>query len=112
MVAMATYSIFGPGGGGTLVIGKMDDLARGVSAGERTLLPRMAEDLGSPRANWRRNAGRLREEMGRGLPIRDASVNAKGELINNTGFLRAERNLLRDRGWTYDQRSRMWMPPN
>ncbi|MGQ0641019.1 MAG: RHS repeat-associated core domain-containing protein, partial [Gemmatimonadaceae bacterium] len=111
MVAAATASVFGPGGGGTLVIGKMDDLARGVAAGERTLLPRMADDLGSPAANWRRNAGLLREEMAKGKPIRDASVNARGELTNNTGFLRAERQLMQDRGWTYDRGSRMWNPP-
>lgn len=111
MVAAATYSVFGPGGGGTLVIGKMDDLARGVAAGERALVPRLTPDLGSPKANWKRNAGLLREEMKKGMPIRDASTNAKGELINDTGFLRAERNQLRDRGWTYDQRSRTWNPP-
>ena len=56
--------------------------------GERTLLDRLTPDLGSPQANWARNAGVLREEMGSGAPIRDATVDpVSGELINNTGFL-------------------------
>jgi hypothetical protein len=33
-----------------------------------------------------------------------------GELINNTGFLRAERYLLEDRGWTFDPKTRFWYP--
>ena len=118
MVAAATASIFGPGGGGTLVIGKMDDLARGVRSGERTLVPRMSNDLGSPAANWRRNSGLLREEMAKGKPIRDASVDPRtGALLddrkaNGSGsFLTMERNLLRDRGWTYDPRTQHWNPP-
>lgn len=50
--------------------------------------------------------------MGRGLPIRDATVDPEtGELINNTGFLRAERYTLRDRGWTYDPKLTLWLPP-
>jgi hypothetical protein len=50
--------------------------------------------------------------MGRGLPIRDASVDpATGELINNTGFLRAERYLLQDRGWSFDPKTTLWLPP-
>jgi hypothetical protein len=35
--------------------------------------------------------GVLRQEMSRGMPIRDASVDpATGQLVSNTGFLRAE----------------------
>jgi hypothetical protein len=42
--------------------------------------------------------------MNRGLPIRDASIgDTEGQ------FLNAERNLLRDRGWTFD--GRYWNPP-
>lgn len=66
---------------------------------------------GSPQANWHQNSGVLRQEMGRGLPIRDASVDSAGSLINNTGFLRAERNLLQSRGWTYNPSTTMWHPP-
>lgn len=46
-----------------------------------------------------------------GQPIRDATVDAMGALINNTGFLRAERYLLESRGWTYDAATTMWYPP-
>jgi len=30
---------------------------------------------------------------------------------NDTGFLRAEQNLLDNHGWTYDPASTMWQPP-
>jgi hypothetical protein len=95
------------------VIGKVADLeAPGkIGPGEHTLLPRLP-DRGNPKANWTQNSGVLRAEMSRGLPIRDASVDpATGALINNTGFLRAERYLLSDRGWTYDPKSTLWNPP-
>jgi RHS repeat-associated protein len=94
-----------------LVIGKMDDLARegAVGAGEVRLV---LGDLGTPRANWAQNARALRAYMSTGRPIRDASVNPlTGELLNNTGFLRAERELLRNRGWTYDASTTLWNPP-
>ncbi len=112
-LAMAALAVAPVGGEGRVVIGKVAALeAEGaIGAGERTLLPKLAGDLGSPKANWARNAGVLRAEMGRGLPIRDASVNAvTGALENNTGFLRAERNLLQSKGWTYDASSRLWNP--
>jgi hypothetical protein len=52
----------------------------------------------------------LREELARGLPIRDASVDpATSELVNNTGFLRAERHLLQDRTWVYDPQTTLWL---
>ena len=45
-------------------------------------------------------------------PIRDASVDPEtGRLINNTGFLRAERNLLRTHGWSYDPGTTRRYPP-
>jgi hypothetical protein len=91
--------------GGRVVIGKLDDLGR---LGVRPDLP----NLGSPRANWRQNASALREAMRSGQPIMDASTDPRtGELINNTGFLRAERELLQNRGWTYDSSTRLWSPP-
>lgn len=93
----------------TTVIGKIADLGN-LRKGERTLLDRLP-DRGRLKANWTQNSSVLREEMGRGVPIRDASVNSKGELINNTGFLRAERNLLESKGWTYDQKTTSWKPP-
>jgi len=95
--------------GTTTVIGKLDDL-KNLRAGERTMLDRLP-NRGSPQANWHQNSGVLRQEMARGLPIRDASVDSAGQLINNTGFLRAERNLLQSRGWTYNPSTTMWHPP-
>jgi RHS repeat-associated protein len=95
--------------GGPIVIGKLNDLRR-LSPGEKSLLSRLP-NRGSPKANWAQNSGVLRQEMGHGRPIRDASVDRSGALINDTGFLRAERNLLRTQGWTYDPTTTMWYPP-
>ena len=98
----------------TTVIGKLPDLNKpgAIKAGEKTLEASLP-DKGSPKANWKQNSGVLREEMGKGQPIRDASVNPKtGALRDNTGFLGAERNLLQNKGWTYDPKSTMWNPPN
>ncbi|MCC7488628.1 MAG: hypothetical protein IT485_03185, partial [Gammaproteobacteria bacterium] len=91
--------------GTTTVIGRTKDLGN-LAKGERSLLDRLKGDLGSPQANWKRNSGVLREEMRRGQPIRDASPGDSGGV-----FLNAERNLLRDRGWTFDSNSGYWMPP-
>jgi hypothetical protein len=103
-----------PGGdeNAVLAIGKMADLDAGsICEGETTLLPRMIGSLGSPAANWKRNASLLRAFMRTGAPIRDASVDAaSGALRDNTGFLRLERNLLRSHGWTYDTYTHMWTP--
>ncbi len=96
---------------GPTVIGKMKDI-QNLGPGENTLLKHLQPDLGSPRANWARNSGVLRREMGKGRPIRDASVDATGKLVDYPGsFLNAERNLLRDRGWTYDPAKTLWSPP-
>jgi RHS repeat-associated protein len=93
------------------VIGKVKDLApENLRDGESSLLDRLP-DQGNPQANWQQNSGVLRQEMGKGLPIRDASVDSAGNLTNNTGFLRAERGLLQDRGWTYDPKTTLWNPP-
>jgi hypothetical protein len=98
--------------GGRAVIGKLDYIAAGkLRPGENNLLEHLEGDLGSPQANWSRNSSVLRTEMNKGLPIRDASVNPMtGERLNNTGFLRAERNLLEDHGWTYDPSTTLWTP--
>ena len=95
--------------GETTVIGKLKDLEN-LGPGENTLLDRLPNQ-GSPKLNWQQNSGVLRSEMGKGLPIRDASVDGAGNLSDNTGFLRAERNLLQDRGWTYNPATRTWSPP-
>lgn len=115
MIAMAAYSVLGPGGGGSVVIGKVDEL-RHLRAGERSLMTDV--DLGSPRLNWRANAGRLREAMAEGRPIRDAHVDPRtGALLpdrsprGTASFLTAERNQLRARGWTYNPQTQSWHPP-
>ena len=94
------------------VIGKVDDLnAPGaLKPGENTLLKHLP-DQGNPQANWKQNSSVLRQEMNKGKPIRDASVDANGQLRDNTGFLRAERNLLENKGWTYDPSTQVWSPP-
>jgi hypothetical protein len=98
-------------GGGPLrlVIGRVSDLqAPGViGPGERTLLDKLTPDLGSPRANWYRNAGVLRSELSNGVTqIRDASPGNYGGQ-----FLNAERNLLQNRGWIFDPRTNIWNAP-
>ena len=99
--------------GGGAVIGKLDDIGAGkLRSGENSLLKHLDGDLGSPRANWGRNSSVLRTEMRKGVPIRDATVNpSTGALINDTGFLGAERNLLRNQGWTYNPGTTLWSPP-
>ena|GEM_PF-6140767 len=97
--------------GQTTVIGKVKDLEN-LRPGENTLLKHLPNQ-GNPRANWAQNSGVLRREMAKGRQIRDASVDPlTGELIDYPGsFLNAERNLLRDRGWTYDAATNLWSPP-
>jgi hypothetical protein len=49
--------------------------------------------------------------MSQNRPIRDASVDTvTGAFRENNGFLRAERNLLENRGWTYSSQTRYWSP--
>ena len=97
--------------GNSYVIGKTFDLSKpdALRPGESKLdLP----NRGNPRTNWEQNASRLREAMRQGQPIRDASVNPNtGALRDNTGFLRAERNLLETQGWRYNPATQHWHPP-
>ncbi len=104
----------------TAVIGRMDDLTApgALRPGEYTIADKLP-DLGSPKANYYNNMSVLREEMRRGVPIRDASA-AKpdnfpvptalnpGRTVRQT-FTGAERNQLRNRGWTFD--GQYWNPP-
>src|SRR5690554_676213 len=105
----------------TLVIGRVDDLqgAGALKPGEFTLLPRMVDDLGTPRANWERNSTLLRQEMRAGNPIRDASAHKPDSFpvptplnpdrtVRQT-FTGMERNILQNRGWTFD--GQFWRPP-
>jgi hypothetical protein len=91
---------------GNLVIGRGADLAKpgALRAGESKLgWPSKLPDF---KAEWKENAGRLREVMREGRPIRDASPGDTGGM-----FLNAERNLLKDRGWRFDSQTNFWMPP-
>ena len=95
---------------GGLVIGKLKDLrgAEGWRNGDHTLnLP----DRGSPKQNWKQNSSLYRREERTGKPIRDMSTDANGNLRDNTGFLKAERNLSENRGRTFDPNSRSWTKP-
>jgi RHS repeat-associated protein len=91
------------------VIGKIKDLDN-LAPGENTLLKHLP-DQGTYRANWRQNSSVLRQEIRKGNPIRDASLNPDGTLKNYPGsFLEAERNLLRNHGWTFDPSTGLWSP--
>lgn len=63
---------------------------------------------GTPKATWKENASRLRREMRSGDPIYESYADEAGNLIPTKGFLNAERNLLGNRGWQYDPRTRSW----
>jgi hypothetical protein len=91
--------------GGNTVIGKVDDLKH-IRPGENTLLKHLP-DKGNAKANWKQNSGVLRREMKKGKPIRDVSPG------NETGFLGAEKNLLRNHGWDTIKVGDdvFWVPP-
>jgi len=96
------------------VIGRMKDIGPDkLRPGESTLLKSLEGNLGSPRQNWERNSRVLRQEMSKGNPIRDATVNPEtGKLVESSGtFLNLERNLLRNHGWTFDSSTGVWSPP-
>jgi RHS repeat-associated protein len=92
-----------------LVIGRTKDLLKPGSIGrnEYTLLGKLSPSLGSPKANWYRNASVLRGEIRQGIrQVRDASPgDYEGQFTN------AERNILQNRGWTYDPETHMWNAP-
>lgn len=99
------------------VIGRMDDLRApgALRSGEYTIADRLP-NLGNPKANYYQNMSVLREEMRNGIPIRDLSGPDKmlaptklnpNRTIRQT-FTGAERNQLRNKGWTYD--GEFWNP--
>ena len=89
--------------------------ASGWREGDRMLI---VPWKGTPKATWKENASRLRREMRSGDPIYETYVDDAGNLLpaggpGNPGqFLRAERNLLTNHGWTYHPRTRAWVPPS
>ena len=96
----------------TTVIGKWDPVTKnisGVKAGENTLLKHLPNQ-GSYKTNWKQNSSVLRQEIRKGRPIRDAAVKPNEQLDNNTGFLRAERELLKNQGWKYNPSTQTWNP--
>jgi hypothetical protein len=107
----------GMGGGGgasrggssppTTVIGRTKDLKDSSKLGpnEQTLLDRLP-NRGDPKSNWEQNSSVLRQIMRERLPIRDVSPGDTGGQ-----FLNAERNLLRNNGWTFDAGTGYWNPP-
>ncbi|HEU5477535.1 MAG TPA: SwmB domain-containing protein [Gaiellaceae bacterium] len=89
-----------------LVIGRGSDLAEpgALRPGEYKLS--WPSKLPDYKAEWKVNSGLLRQAINRGLPIRDASPGDTGGV-----FLNAERNLLEDRGWSFDPNTSYWYPP-
>jgi hypothetical protein len=88
----------------------------GWKSGDRMLyLPKQA----NPQANWKQNAGRLRQEMRAGAPIFDSYRSPVGGRQIPTGntptsfgrFLNAERKLLESRGWNYNRSTGAYHPP-
>jgi hypothetical protein len=97
------------GGLSRLVIGRTEDLQApgALQPGEYTLLDRLQEPLDSAQAYWNRNSSVLRQELRSGITqIRDASPGDSGGQ-----FLNAERNVLRNRGWTFDAATSTWNAP-
>ncbi|HWO00299.1 MAG TPA: RHS repeat-associated core domain-containing protein, partial [Blastocatellia bacterium] len=95
----------------SLVIGKLEDLRKpgAVGPGEYTL---EWTNQGSEKLNWKENSSALREAMREGRAIRDVSVDpGTGDYVNDTGFLRAERELLKSKGWNYNPRTTRWYAP-
>jgi RHS repeat-associated protein len=95
---------------GGLVIGKLKDVSKadGWRTGDHT--PNLPE-RGSTKANWQQNSSELRAAENNGKPIRDVSTDANGNLRDNSGFLKAERNLLENRGRIYDPKTNSWIKP-
>ena len=88
----------------TAVIGKMKDLNSYELKPNEYKVADLLPDLGSPKANWKQNSSVLKKIINKGKPIRDVSIYP----MNNAGFLGAERNLLLNKGWTYN--NGFWYP--
>jgi hypothetical protein len=88
-----------------LVIGRGKDLAKpgALGPGEFKL---SWPPTGTVRTEWKTNSGLLRSEMRNMRPIRDASPGDMGGM-----YLNAERNLLRNHGWSFDPKTNLWNPP-
>lgn len=65
---------------------------------------------GNVKDTWKANSSLLREQMRSGKPIFDSFVDEAGNLIPTGGFLNMERNVLINRGWTFDTGVGTWAP--
>jgi hypothetical protein len=90
---------------GGLVIGRGADLSRPFALAENEARLSWTATA-TAQSEWKINSGLLRQEMGKGVPIRDASPGNVGGM-----YLNAERNLLESRGWLYNSSTGYWKPP-
>jgi len=69
---------------------------------------------GTPKLNWKQNAGALRYEMRKGYPIYDSYRYDNGyQIIDGyNSFINAERYLLESRGWRYNINTGAYYPPS
>jgi RHS repeat-associated protein len=80
---------------GNAVIGKQEIIEnpKNLLSGERKLLVKVGK---TAKDTWKSNSSELRKAIREGQPIRDVTPDIK------TPFLEAERNLLKEQGWTFD----------
>jgi len=116
--------------GGVVNIGKMETLTTAIAKGEikaaDTLLPEVeltAGERGSGLTHadqrtigdkgWEKNERVLGEKVQQRTIFHDKEgMDPKtGEFRNNTGSLQKERDYLREHGYTYDQSTQNWNPP-
>jgi len=89
-----------------LVIGRGTDLARSGQLGAEEFKLKWISKSPDIKSEWKMNSQLLRQQIRTGKPIRDASPgNTEG------AFLNAERNLLQNKGWQFDENTSLWMPP-
>jgi hypothetical protein len=90
---------------GGLVIGRGVELSRPFTIAENEF--RLSwPPTSTARSEWKINSRLLRQEMRKGIPIRDASPGNVGGM-----YLNAERNLLESRAWNYNSATGYWHPP-
>ena len=66
---------------------------------------------GTAKLNLAQNSSRLREAMRQRKPIYDSYIDEAGNMIPTRGFLNAERDLLKTRGWSFYPATGAWHPP-
>ena len=86
----------------TIVIGKKIELEGYKTATNEKHILKEMPNRGSFKANWKQNSSVLRKYEKAGYDIKDIGT-------QNTGFLKAERNLLENRGRTFDSKTKKWV---